>query len=375
MEKEKKDKRDKKSRGFFGRVLVFLLAVLAVIGVLAMALSVLSSFVNPERFSWPALFGLGFWVIFIYNFIALLLLWSKKVWIAVLALLIAVPGLMKSFAYKKSPTEGTFKLMTYNVMTFKDYRDVSKTSMDVAYEVANMVRDKNPDVLCLQEFAGFLPKTKRSDCINQYGAMLGMPYYYYHTKAHFGGNVIFSKYPISAVEDASPFGEENSYGAVAHVDAGDKGSFNVICCHLASFRLTDKELNMFSDTSNTKIERQEYGKSVVSKLLGAYRRRSPEVQRMIGHIPQDGRPIVLCGDMNDTPLSYTYFQVARNGFRDAFLMAGRGIGRTYAGKLPLLRIDYAWVNAGIQPTSCKRIRYRGSDHFPVMMEFNLAKAY
>ena len=56
-----KDKKERNRRGFFGRVLVFLLSVLAVIGVIAMAASVLSSFVNPERFAWPALFGLGFW--------------------------------------------------------------------------------------------------------------------------------------------------------------------------------------------------------------------------------------------------------------------------------------------------------------------------
>ena len=371
-----KDKKERNRRGFFGRVLVFLLSVLAVIGVIAMAASVLSSFVNPERFAWPALFGLGFWAIFIYNvliFTALLLLWSKKAWIAVLALLIAVPGLMKSVTYKKHQGEGQLRVLSYNVMRFKDYRDPSKTTMDVAYEIANMVRDKKPDVVCMQEFAQFMSKTKRSDCIAQYGEMMGLPYFYYHTKSHFGGNVIFSKYPLTAVEDESPFGEENLYGAVAHVDAGDKGAFDVICCHLTSFLLTREELSMFSDTSNTKLERQEYSKSVVSKLINAYQRRSLEVQRMLAYVPQDGRPIILCGDMNDTPLSYTYYQLSRNGFKDAFLMAGKGIGRTYAGKLPLLRIDYAWVNQGIVPTSFKRIRYRGSDHYPVMMDFNLEK--
>lgn len=369
---------EKSRRSLLGRMIVAVLAFLALVGLVATTMSVISSYVNPERNVWPAFFGLSFWAIFLYDvlvFLALLLLWSNKIWIAVLALAVAVPGLLKSFSFNKTQEDGELRIMSYNVLNFKNYRDDSKTAMDVANDLANLVREKQPDVLCLQEFSQFMTKTSRANCIDEFGEMMGLPYHYYHKKANFGGNVIYSRYPLKAVEGDTPFASENLYGAVAKVDAGEKGSFWVLNCHLRSFQLTDHEINVLSEPGNSKEEVQEYGKSVISKLKSAYKSRSLEVQQLIAHLPQDGRPLLICGDLNDTPLSYTYNQLAQNGFKDGFREAGRGIGRTYAGKLPLLRIDYVWCNDNIQPTSFKRLRYRGSDHYPVMMDFNLNKGY
>ncbi|MBR4391825.1 MAG: endonuclease/exonuclease/phosphatase family protein [Bacteroidales bacterium] len=367
--------KEKNRRSVFGRLIVGLLTLLAWVGVLAMVLSVMSSYISPEKFVWASFFGLAFWEIVLFNVVILVLLlmmWSRRVWVAVLALLISIPGLLKSFSNGKSIEGGDFRIMSYNVQLFNDLNDSKKSTEDVAAGIAAMVREKNPDVLCVQEFNIFKPKTSRRNCILRFGEMTGMPYQYYHTKAYFCGNVIYSKYPLTPVEDTTAFGKENIYGAIAKVDAGEKGSFYVVCSHLLSFRLTNDEITMFSEPGNTKSEVQEYGKSIVAKLKRAYKERSKEVRQMLEDIPNDGRTILLCGDLNDTPISYTYQQVKRAGFTDGFVVAGRGIGHTYAGKLPLLRIDYIWGNDGIKPCAFKRLRYKGSDHYPVMMDFNLS---
>jgi endonuclease/exonuclease/phosphatase (EEP) superfamily protein YafD len=372
--KEKKEKRPKKKRSLIGRIIVFLLAVLALAGLLAMAMSVLCSYVDPTKFVWLTFFGLMFWAILFFNlvvFALLLLLWSRKVWISVIALLVALPGIYKSFSTGVSQNGGELRVMSYNVLQFKDQYDEEKRRESVAYDMVNMIKEYQPDVLCLQEFSPFRSKISRKDCIVQYGEMMGLPYTYWHEKAHFGGNVIFSKYPLYALEEDIPFAKENEYGAVARVDAGPKGVFYVVNCHLTSFQLTRDELTVFSERNNNKEQMEEYGKSIVSKLVNAYKKRSQEVNEMLAHIPHDGRPILLCGDFNDTPLSYTYQQIHGAGFIDGFVKAGHGIGRTYAGKLPLLRIDYIWANEQIQPMSFKRIKYKGSDHFPVMLDFNV----
>ena len=366
------DKKDRKKRGFFGRLIVGILTLLAWIGVLAMALSLLSGYINPARFVWASFFGLAFWEILAFNiilFVLLIMLWSRRVWIVVLALLISIPGFMRSFSHGKAQEGGTLRVMSYNVQVFEDLHDSKKPKADVALNIINLVREQHPDVLCIQEFGFFMPKTSRKDCILQFGELVEMPYQYYHTKAYFGGNVIYSKYPIYPISDNTHFGDENDYGAVAEVDAGNKGKFLVICTHLSSFRLTKEEVTVFSEPGNTKQEVQEYGKSIISKLKRAYRVRSEQVDQLLKDIPHDGRPILLCGDFNDTPLSYTYHHVKKAGFTDGFVVAGRGIGPTYAGKLPLLRIDYVWGNEWIQPTKFKRLRFRGSDHYPVVQDF------
>lgn len=367
-------KNDKKQRGFFGRLIVGLLAVLAFIGLIAMIMSVLSAYINPAKFVWFSFFGLAFWMVLIYNiviFTLLLLMWSRKAWISVIALAIAIPGVVKSFSIGKSNEGGELRVMSYNLLTFKDVNDKEKTALEVAGDVAKMVKENHPDVLCIQEFTEFMPKTSRKACIAAFGELVGLPYQYYHTKAYYGNNVIFSKYPLSALDEDTDFAKENGYGSVAKVDLGGKGDLYVLCCHLTSFQLTDNEITVFSESGNSKEQVQEYGKSIVSKLKRAYEKRSQEVRKMLDDMPQDGRAIILCGDFNDTPLSYTYHQIKKAGFVDGFVAAGRGVGRTYAGKLPLLRIDYVWGNERIEPTSFKRIKYKGSDHYPVMMDFNI----
>ena len=369
-----KNDKEKKKRGVFGRIIVFLLAIMAFIGVIAMAMCVLSSYVNPARFVWLSFFGLTFWVILLYNlavFALLLLMWSRKVWISVVALLIAIPGIYKSFSTGRSMDGGELRVMTYNVMHFRDQDDAERRRDSVAFEMVRMVKEYKPDVLCIQEFSPFMSKTSRKDCIDHFGEMMDMPYNYYHNKANFGGNVVYSRYPLTALEEDIPFAQENEYGAVARVDAGQKGAFYVLCCHLTSFRLTNEEVNVFSERGNSKEQVEEYGKSIVSKLVTAYKKRGQQVNEMLADIPHDGRPILLCGDFNDTPLSYTYHQISSAGFVDGFVKTGHGIGRTYAGKLPLLRIDYVWVNDQIQPMSFQRIKYKVSDHYPVMLDFNV----
>ena len=363
-----------KKRGILGRIIVFLLAILAFVGLIAMAMSVLCSYVDPTKFVWLTFFGLMFWGILFFNlavFALLLLMWSRKVWISVIALLIAIPGVYKSFSTGRSQSGGELRVMSYNVLNFRDQYDEGKKRDSVAYDMVDMVKEYQPDVLCIQEFTICLPKMGRQACIDQLGEMMELPYNYSHTKANFGGNVIFSKYPITGLEEDIPFAKENEYGAVGRVDAGKKGVFYVLNCHLTSFQLTHDEVAVFSERGNSKEQVEEYGKSIVSKLVTAYKKRSQEVSEMLEHIPHDGRPILLCGDFNDTPLSYTYHRIYRAGFVDGFVKAGHGIGRTYAGKLPLLRIDYVWANEQIQPMSFKRIKYKGSDHYPILLDFNV----
>lgn len=370
------ERNNNKRRNFFGRLAVGLLTLLALVGMVAMALSVLSSYINPKVFVWTSFFGLAFWEILAFNLIVftlLLLLWSRRAWVAVLALAIAVPGVLRSFSNGKAKEGGSLRVMSYNVQIFQDLYDSDKQAADVANGVINLVREQHPDVLCVQEFTIYIPKASRKDCIDQFGELVEMPYHYYHTKAFFGGNVVFSKYPLHPVDDATRFGQENDYGAVVEVDAGSKGRFLVVCSHLTSFKLTKKEVTVLSEPGTNKQEVQEYGKSIVSKLKDAYRERSEQVDKLLEDIPHDGRPILLCGDFNDTPLSYTYHQIKCAGFTDSFVLTGRGIGHTYAGKLPLLRIDYVWGNDGIQPMRFKRLRYKGSDHYPVVLDFNVVR--
>lgn len=365
---------ERRERGFIGKLLVFILSVLAFIGLVAMALSVLNAYVNPQHFIWTTLFGLAFWEILIFNVIILgllILLWSRKAWISVLALLIAIPGFNRSFAF--GSTENAYqsiKVMSYNVHNFK-HVDGKTQAEDFADEVMEMVRKKNPDILCCQEFTSFKSGVTRPNCIQLFADQAGYSYVYYNTKRNYGGNVIFSKYPMEKVSEDSGFGKENTYGVMVSVDAGEKGLFHVANVHLLSYMITDDEIDILMSSTERQDKLDTIGKKVLRKLSYAFQKRSDELKEVLAGMPEIEGPVIVCGDFNEPPLSYNYNQMCRAGFIDTFTKVGHGIKSTYAGRLPLLRIDYIWANDKVKPLDFKRLRHKASDHYPIMLDFKI----
>lgn len=362
-----------KERGFFGKLLVFILSLLALVGLVAMALSVLGAYVNPTSFIWTTLFGLAFWEILIYNVVILLLLLSlrsRKAWIAVLALIIAIPGFGKSYSRgHQSTAANSIRIMSYNVHNFK-HVDGETDSETCAQQIIEMVREQRPDILCCQEFAWYKRGVNRPKCIEMFAEETGFPYIYYNRKSNYGGNVIFSKYPIAKVDENSGFGQENTYGIMVSVDAGEKGLFHVANVHLLSYMITDSEIESLT-TPQERQELEALGKTLLHKLSFAFQKRSEELQKVLEGMPPVGGPIIVCGDFNEPPLSYNYRQMQKAGFVDTFTKVGHGIKPTYAGKLPLLRIDYVWANDGVTPLNFKRHRWKASDHYPIILDFNI----
>ena len=365
-----------KPRSFFGKMMVFILAVLAVIGVVAMALSIANAYVNPRDFIWTTFFGLAFWVILIYNvlvFLLLLLMWSNKIWISVVALLIAIPGICKSFSFgSKAKSDSSIRIMSYNLHNF-DHFDAEINKEQFANQVMDLVREQSPDILCCQEFAGFNSKMTRPKCIEFFAENTGFQYVYYNRKNNYGGNVIFSKYPLAKVSEDSGFGKENTYGVMVSVDAGEKGKFHVANVHLLSYNITDSEIGILTNASERQNNLDTIGKKVLHKLGIAFKKRSDELQSVFEGMPPVGGPIIICGDFNEPPLSYNYRQIQKAGFVDTFTKVGFGIKPTYAGKLPLLRIDYVWANEGVKPLAFERHKFKASEHYPIMLDFAINK--
>lgn len=365
---------ERKERGFFGKLLVFILSILAVVGLVAMALSVINAYINPRNFIWTTVFGLAFWEILIYNilvFILLLLLWSKKAWISVLAFLIAISGIAKSYSFgSKLEADNSIRIMSYNVHMFKDV--TKKTDREsFAYQIINMVKDQNPDILCCQEFSGYRSDVTRQRCIADFAEKSGFQYVYYNRKRNYGGNVIFSKYPIAKVSEDSGFGKEHTYGVMVSVDAGEKGKFHVANVHLLSYAITDDEIDILMNSTERPSNLDTISKTLLHKLRYGFERRSDELNNVINGMPPVEGPIIVCGDFNEPPLSYNYRQMQKAGFVDTFTKVGRGIKPTYAGKLPLLRIDYVWANDGVTPLNFRRYRYKASDHYPIILDFKI----
>jgi len=106
-------------------------------------------------------------------------------------------------------------------------------------------------------------------------------------------------------------------------------------------------------------------------MKSSYKKRAEESQVIKKHMQSSPYPIILCGDFNDTPLSYAYNTISKN-LKDAFKESGKGIGQSFV-KIPTLRIDYILHNECFNSYNYKRHKQKLSDHYAVSCEVEVKK--
>ena len=340
--------------------------IFAAFGLLCMILCAINPLISPDSFVLTSFFGLTFWPILFYNIlllIVLIVLKAKwKIIISGVAILIAIPGFTRSFSFgPKNDETGNIKILSYNVGNYWDITDNQRERKDVKNDVIEIIKSQNPDIVCLQESSGWNEKLATA-----FAEQIDCPYYGYNKGSN---NVIFSKYPLE-IDEFTDNADINNVGLVRKVNVDDLGQFYIECVHLQSFMITKEEIEYLHDAGNYVENSETMGKSLLNKLKEGFIKRTSDTKTIVENLPDDA-PIVVCGDFNDTPLSYTYHQMRKAGFTDAFLKVDSGIGRTYCGRLPMLRIDYFWCSDNIVPMTFDRVTRKLSDHYPIIMTFNV----
>jgi exonuclease III len=178
-----------------------------------------------------------------------------------------------------------------------------------------------------------------------------------------GGLVTYTKFPMVNIGEIR---YENSGNMVIFADLLiRKDTFRVYNCHLQSYRLKPHELSTLDSLKFSNNPKNYNGvKNVGSKLKQAFIKRAEQAVLLEKHIAQSPYPVIVCGDFNDTPVSYSYHKV-RGNLKDAFVESGQGIGNTYNGRLPSFRIDYILHDPVFESYEFEVGREKFSDHFPI----------
>ena len=87
----------------------------------------------------------------------------------------------------------------------------------------------------------------------------------------------------------------------------------------------------------------------------------------------DDRPTLLLGDLNTTPGTPTWHELAGR-LDDAWALVGEGDGHTYDVQAPPRRIDYVWVGGGVQPVEARVVPSVASDHSALAVRVSLPVA-
>ena len=158
--------------------------------------------------------------------------------------------------------------------------------------------------------------------------------------------------------------------SVAYYLKTDKDTLLVINNHLEGTHLSDAERDNYKRMLRGKMERDTVKAEsmfLIGKLGKNNARRAPQADAVHRYIEAHRHyPIIVCGDFNDTPISYTRHTIAQ-GLTDCFQETGRGLGLSYNQKGFYFRIDHILCSSDLQPYNCQiDDEMDASDHYPVI---------
>lgn len=344
---------------------VALLTLLAYLGV----------HVSPGTF-WPLAFmGMMYpWLLLAHAFFLLywLLFRRKRMLLSALTLLIGFNHTRNTFQLLGSgapdDTTGYVKVMSYNVRLFDLYN--WSRNMETRDRIFALLKRENADILCLQEYfevdAGWFPTTD---------TLLG---------GNFRWTAIHDEYTAE-----TRLGQHFGIATLTHHPVLDKGSIhfpnepNNLCiwtdllidgdtvrvynAHLASIRFGREDYHFMGELEKGTADDSlaVKGWRIVKRMKKAFLKRGAEAELIAAHMATCPHPIIYCGDMNDTPVSYSYHQL-RDELDDAFTVSGAGLGRTYIGDFPSFRIDHILHSEELTSTGFRTLPDELSDHRPIV---------
>ena len=146
-------------------------------------------------------------------------------------------------------------------------------------------------------------------------------------------------------------------------------TFRIYNNHLQSFRLKKIEQSFLNEiTASNDKETINEVKTISLSLKKGFARRARQAQIVKENINKSPYPVIVAGDFNDTPVSYSYRKI-RKGLNDSFVNSGYGAGFTYKGNYPANRIDYILYDNALINSYFEIIKVKYSDHYPIIAYF------
>lgn len=328
-----------------------------------------SDYVNPASHPILSLVGLTFPFLLIINlgFLIFWLIFCKRMAIIPFLGFIVAYAPVHTYIPFNIPHDtpiGAIKVMSYNVHGFNGRG--SEHNPQAPEDIINYFKKTKPDILCLQEDCGWIQTTieNRMDSI-----------FAHHDKAVFGeslilnGISIYSRFPIIKKETI-PYESKGNGSCAFYLDINGK-TVVVVNNHFESNCLTADDKTRYKTIIKKAME-GETAKSdtryIATKLAEASKRRAPQVDAVHEYVERIRKkyPVIVTGDFNDNPISYTR-RVMAKGLTDCYVETARGLGLSYNQKGFFVRIDNIMCSDHFIPYNCHvDDKITASDHNPII---------
>ncbi len=340
--------------------------------------SAYSGYVSPEKSVLFAYLGLGFPLICVLN-VCFVLYWLfvlewRWALAGIVSFLLCLSPMLNYMPLHKRvkaiPSENVLKILTYNVMGF-GYQNHTESKPN---PIVDYIAESGADIVCLQEYVVWNSKNH----LTEEKLFKALKMYPYHSvlasdeKKNWGARIaVFSKYPITTSRRIN-YESEFNVSAIHVLNIKGK-KMTLVNNHLESFKLSRKDKAFYSEILK-KPNSESFGnfRQLIEPKLGpAFRIRARQADIIAGEIEKIKTDYLLvCGDFNDTPLSYVHHKILGN-LTDAYATTGKGPGTTYNEPFLWFRIDHIFHSDNIQSYNCTIDRIRYSDHFPMWCYLHL----
>ena len=341
-----------------------ILAVVAWIVNAALWLICLSVYVSPASCRWLGVVCIGFpfaLALVCAMLVLLLIVAPRMCYIPVVGVAACMLTIRSYFPvnFPTTPPQGALKIMSYNVCGWGG-AEADSAGRNL---IAEYISRSGADIVCCQE-------TYCSKKVEEEAVMPVLtPKLAYNCKVNLSaGNAIsiFSRFPIVGEEKIC--GDSNGAAAFRLLMApGD--TVTVVNCHLESMHLTPQDRKQYHEMVRQADDTDVEGSSrmLVSKLSRATAVRALQADSVADFLARNrGRSVILCGDFNDTPVSYVHWKIGHS-LTDAYRATGNGLGRSFNRDAIIVRIDNVFCTDDWQPYGFHIDNSTIlSDHYPIV---------
>ncbi|SHG08217.1 Metal-dependent hydrolase, endonuclease/exonuclease/phosphatase family [Flavobacterium micromati] len=341
-----------KNLSWFNKGMFFLNIVVILVTFIAYVLP----FLAPKSFPILSVLTLFMPIFFILNamfFVYWAVQFKKRLIVSGLVLLLGITFINKFYKFSAATfviEEKDFTVMSYNVRLLNVFNWIDRD--DVPSDIVDFINDKNPDILCIQEYA---PSANIDLKVYRHR-------YIYTTGNQIkSGQAIFSKFPI--INQGNIIFPNSSNNVVyADIKKG-KDIIRVYNMHLQSIKISP-DVNEIDE--NIDVINQQKSQKLLNRISKAFKQQQQQAEILREHKLKSIYPTIICGDMNNSAFSYVYRSIKGN-MKDGFEEAGTGFGATYKFRYYPARIDYIFADEKMTVKNFENFPdFINSDHFPIM---------
>ena len=348
------------------RIILLVFNIIAALGLIA---TTLAGAIAPSSGILPSILAYGFLPMLLLN-VVLALVWlfmgrweflvsagTILIRFSYIGLFFQIGGTSEVPSREEHPH--LISLLSYNLHNFGGNGFESTPKDTNALLFLDLVREEQPDLLCLQEYVAVKG-------LNVTDSLTVMGYNHFYgsrgNESKPSGTVVFSKLPITYVKRI------DQQKVLVELMKDDR-RFRLCCVHMDSYAFSLDEREDIDQLRHGKLDSSS--RHTLSKGKETVLKHEEEWLNHLCPLVRDcSIPLIFAGDMNDIPSSWLYSQIT-DYLDDTYRDEGSGFGSTYNGSFPRFRIDMVFRSKEFTTLSYRRIHTDISDHYPVLVSLEL----